>query len=113
MFAALSIPVEIKSGYECPQEHQEVLEDCLPQVTKVLVIGWRASENQFLKTLTNLLPSSANIMVVSRDEGSASLIVNRISSAIRGAKGATGDMFAARSSFSNFISGSEAREFLR
>jgi len=113
LFPALSIPVEIKSGYECPQEHQKALKDCLPQVTRVLIIGWRASENQFLKTLADGLPKNASIMVVSRDEGSASLIVSRIMSAIRGTRGIIGDVFAARNSFSNFISSSEANEFLR
>ncbi len=69
LFPALAIPVENKQRdhYECPQEHWKVLEQSLPQVTKVLIIGWRATENDFLDTLVKGITKRVRIMVVSGD----------------------------------------------
>ena len=42
LIPALAIPVVNKQEYECPKLHLEVLDSCLPQITKLLVVGWRA-----------------------------------------------------------------------
>lgn len=113
LFPAVSIPVETKSGYECPEEHQIILKGFLPKVTKLLVIGWRAGEKQFLSTLVDGLKGNLSIMVVSKDEGSASLIATRIGSALRQARDLKVDnLVAAKTSFSNFVLSPEARDFL-
>lgn len=51
---ALSIPVDRKSEFECPPSHLERLTELLPAVTRILVVGWRASEFNFLEMLTPL-----------------------------------------------------------
>src|SRR3989442_3285593 len=43
-FPAIAIPVENKAGYECPRNQMAILEECLPHVDKLLIIGWRANE---------------------------------------------------------------------
>jgi hypothetical protein len=51
LFPAISIPVENKDEFSCPPEHITALEDLLPKVTKMITIGWRATEENFLKML--------------------------------------------------------------
>jgi hypothetical protein len=51
LYPALSIPVEKKDEFSCPSEHVTALEAILPRVTKMITIGWRASEEEFLNML--------------------------------------------------------------
>ena len=51
VFPALSIPVENKDEFSCPPTHVEALEKMLPTVTKMITIGWRATEAEFLNRL--------------------------------------------------------------
>lgn len=65
VFPALAIPVESKLDFECPPEHVKALEDFIPQVTKIVTIGWRATEQPFLELLQRGLKSAnPQIMVV-------------------------------------------------
>jgi hypothetical protein len=48
---AIAIPVEDKTGFECPAGHLKVLEELLPRTDRMLVVGWRATENHFLQML--------------------------------------------------------------
>ncbi|MGB6404453.1 MAG: hypothetical protein WBF26_16565 [Candidatus Sulfotelmatobacter sp.] len=54
-YPALAIPVEKKSEFVCPAEHLRALADFLPNVTKIITIGWRATEQNFLAMLKNKL----------------------------------------------------------
>jgi hypothetical protein len=54
-FPALAIPVEKKNQFACPPEHLKALADVIPQVTKIITIGWRAMEEHFLAMLKNRL----------------------------------------------------------
>lgn len=51
LYPALSIPVENKDEFSCPAKHVTALEALLPKVTKVITIGWRATEAEFLRML--------------------------------------------------------------
>jgi len=51
LFPALSIPVENKDEFSCPHAHVTTLKGLLPDVTKMITIGWRATEHDFLKML--------------------------------------------------------------
>lgn len=55
LFPAIAIPVEMKKVFECPESMLEQLADLLRQVNKILVIGWRATEEHFLAMLGNKL----------------------------------------------------------
>jgi hypothetical protein len=48
---AIAIPTQTKTSFECPPEHLAALEEWLPKVDRILVIGWRAQERHFLKLL--------------------------------------------------------------
>jgi SIR2-like domain len=67
-FPALAIPVEKKSEFVCQQEHLRALADVLPRVTKIITVGWRATEQNFLTMLKNPLTGlqgDVDLMVVS------------------------------------------------
>src|SRR5260370_21240279 len=59
VFPALSIPVENKDEFSCPHTHVEALEKMLPTVTKMVTIGWRATEAEFL----NMLLASRTVVI--------------------------------------------------
>jgi hypothetical protein len=78
---ALSIPVEHKPGYECPAEHIQALEEVLPAITKVLVIGWRAADEPFLKLMAEKMVHVDRMMMISSSETKANEIISRIRNA--------------------------------
>ncbi|MEC4889175.1 MAG: hypothetical protein RI101_03865 [Nitrospira sp.] len=68
VFPALAIPVESKLQFECPAYHVEALKSLLPQVTKILVIGWRGTEEPFLNLLREKIKKADLVMVVNGDK---------------------------------------------
>lgn len=50
-FPAIALPVEKGKNFECPPNLIEELCTLLPQITKALVIGWRATDEHFLNLL--------------------------------------------------------------
>jgi hypothetical protein len=66
LFPAIAIPVQTKSDeyFECPVTHRDYLIKMLPQVTKILIIGWQAKEAHFLRLLQSNLPKLRQVMVV-------------------------------------------------
>jgi hypothetical protein len=69
VYPALAIPVEIKDQYECPGDHLEQLRSLLPAVSRVLVVGWRATEQHFTSEWSSLVPSDLERLgVVAEDD---------------------------------------------
>jgi SIR2-like protein len=69
MFPAIAIPVEKKRSFECPQYMLDELIALLPQVSKILVIGWRATEAHFLALLKEKLSRSVHMWIVAGQQG--------------------------------------------
>jgi hypothetical protein len=46
---AVAVPTFSKFEFEMPARHRQVLVDAIPEVTHLLVIGWRAAESHFLQ----------------------------------------------------------------
>jgi hypothetical protein len=70
---AIAIPVEKKNQYECPPTHVGALTDLIPQVDKLVMIGWRGGEENFVNLLAKglLFHKRIPIMVVSGSKDSA------------------------------------------
>ncbi len=49
IYPAIALPLETKSAFECPASHLHYLRRDIANVTRLLVIGWRATEAHFLK----------------------------------------------------------------
>lgn len=64
LFPALAIPVESKDQFECPAQHLAGLEKCIPQVDKILVIGWQAREQHFLRMLRERLKPDVSVLII-------------------------------------------------
>ena len=63
MFPALAIPVETKKSFECPQNHLEALKLSIGMATKLLIVGWRGTENHFLELLCRIPPGIPAMVV--------------------------------------------------
>jgi len=108
LFPALAIPVENKQEYECPLAHLEALRICIPEVTKILLIGWRATEKVFLQSLKNNLRGRVQMMAVNGSEASSKESMRRLVQ-----EGIQGTLLPTKSGFSDFVTRREAEPFLR
>jgi len=110
LFPAIALPVERKRDFECPDEHLDVLRRFIPEVTKLLVIGWRGTEYHFLQMLAENVKKGLHVMVVSREDATG--VLQRLKEA-----GITGQFSAQFSAFdrgfTSFILERMAVEFLR
>lgn len=107
LFPALAIPVQHKGGYECPTAHLDCLRDCIPQVTKLLVVGWRAQEANFCQLLASKVQRDLKVLTVSGSVKGANEINSRLEEV-----GLHGDFFVAKGGFTEFVVNREAEEFL-
>ncbi len=70
LYPAIAIPVQSKEQYECPESHFQTLKRFLPDVTKILIIGWQGAEKHFLQDLKDgLSKNEPQVMVVCGNEG--------------------------------------------
>jgi hypothetical protein len=81
LFPALAIPVETKRVFECPTEHLDCLCEHLPKVTKILIVGWRGTEEHFLQLLKTHLSNKVHIQVVVAEHKEAEQVLLRIQDA--------------------------------
>jgi hypothetical protein len=68
---AIAIPFRAKSAFECPAEHLEAMQTCLPDVDRVLIVGWRGQEMHFLNVWRDLLNPEIEGLLVSENQASA------------------------------------------
>jgi len=110
-FPAIAIPVEKKSSFECPQHMIDELTGLLPQVSKMLVIGWRATEKHFLALLKEHLKPMVFLYTVAHDHREAVEINTHIQAAL---PDKLPDSFADpdASGFTQFMLTDRAKQFL-
>lgn len=65
---AIAVPLANKSVFECPTGHVETLTGLLPEVSRVLVVGWRAGEQHFLRLLEDRVKPTAPLLVLNGGE---------------------------------------------
>jgi len=68
LFPAIALPIDKKDEFSCPDYHVTALADWIPQVDKIVTIGWRATETKFLDMLANRLTGlrgSQELLIVS------------------------------------------------
>jgi hypothetical protein len=111
---AIAIPVQRKTEdtFEWPESHRRYFEELLPQVTKILIIGWQAREAHFSQVLRRKLPRPGltHMMVVGRDEADAWTILKYFSGEI----GWMPPKYStAKSGFSDFVLQGEGELFFK
>ena len=82
LFPAIAIPVEKKNVFECPSYMIDQLKGVLPHVTKIIAIGWRATEEHFLSLLKQHLKRGVYLTVVAKEQKEADDIRVRINRAL-------------------------------
>jgi hypothetical protein len=106
---ALAIPTETKRSYECPQHHIDVLTKHLPEVTKIIVIGWAANEDNFLKLLAQSLKDAPRTIIVAGSAKGGNEVKEKLLRA--GIHFTSSSITVTQGGFSNFVRG-EADRFL-
>ncbi len=107
LFPALAIPVERKRSFECPPEHLDALRTCIPDVSKILIVGWRATEYNFLDLLVNNLRTRVRVMVVAGGRNHADEMATKLAEA-----GIKGDFLSTEGGFTDLIEKREIDYFL-
>lgn len=80
---AIAVPTITKSVFECPSDHVEELRRRLPEVDRLLVVGWRAQEQSFLSVLSeHVTARNAQGLVVSAGRSQADETVMRLREAL-------------------------------
>lgn len=92
-----------------PPDHIEALQAFLPQVSRMLIVGWRATEANFLRLLAETLPHGLHGLVVCSSQDGARATIEQL----QGAGIDTSDFHAYQQGFSNLVVGPEIREFLQ
>jgi hypothetical protein len=112
VFPAITIPAEQKTKFSCPPSHIDMLKSLLPNVTKLLVIGWRGAENHFLQMAGPILgttnTTALEIGIVSASRDSCSETEVAIAGAITGPR----DWSYFPNGFTNFIVSRAAESFI-
>jgi hypothetical protein len=75
---AIAIPLERKQDFECPRAHIDHLAALLPSVAKVMIIGWRATDEPFMELLSHGLDRRARVLVIDSGELAATEVANRL-----------------------------------
>lgn len=95
---ALAVPIADKMDFECPDYHVDLLRAALPDVTHVLVIGWRGAEKHATGLLDGerdpqkgLMPGYALAIVSDSRENALETMSNLGSAGAKGKPLLTGD----------------------
>jgi hypothetical protein len=61
---AIAVPLENKATFECPDSHLAAMREWLPEVDRMLIIGWRGGEQHFLTELKRTLRAQVRTHIV-------------------------------------------------
>lgn len=104
---ALAIPTASKHKFVCPEEHVRALKAIIPEVTKIVIVGWRAAEQNFVEMLANGLTKFVQIIASCGTLEAANETLNRLKAA-----GIDGDFQAMSGGFTNFVVDRSVKAFL-
>jgi hypothetical protein len=107
IFPALAIPVQRKQTFECPADHIALLRECIAQTTKLLFIGWRATEYHFMELL-KMIRSGTRGLVVAGGKANAEEVIERLNR-----EGVQANWFHTEGGFTDFVAQRVADKFLR
>jgi hypothetical protein len=65
---AIAIPTDTKKNFECPPSQLSVIQTDIPQVDRILVVGWRGAEMHFLEKLRHLKGMATPVLLVGHTE---------------------------------------------
>jgi hypothetical protein len=86
-YPAIALPVETKNQFEFPDAHLQKLRSVIPEVTRILIIGWRGTEEHFLKLWRERAwppPVNRKVVVVSGSSAEAEQVAARLGVPLQG-----------------------------
>jgi hypothetical protein len=107
-FPAIAIPLQNKDSFECPAEQIKRVFDVIPKVTKLLLVGWRATETPFLQMLKDRLANPKMLVVADGLTGANETINNLFNFGINVEHASPSER-----GFSQFVVSREAEPFLQ
>ncbi|WP_276944637.1 hypothetical protein [Ferrimicrobium acidiphilum] len=81
LIPALALPMDGKDAYVWPAEQRQALDELQGRVTRLMTIGWRALEPEFVPLLGSLLHKSVKVLIVAGDkdgDNDAEAVVQRL-----------------------------------
>lgn len=104
-FPALAIPLPGTKSFICPPLHMEILKRDLGSVDKVLIIGWKVGDTEFVEFLKSNLTQPVKTIIVSGSDQGLKEVESNLS------KLKNFEISARVTEFSNFIAGVESNTF--
>ena len=106
---AIALPLQRKGAFECPAEHLKTLDECLPEVRGLLVIGWRATDAPFLELLHDRGRQAIRGVVVAGTPELAREVITNLKNGLNRA----GEFLPSAGGFTDFIVQHEIETFLK
>jgi hypothetical protein len=104
---AIAIPMASKAQFVCPPTHVVALAQQIPQVDKILIVGWKAAEQSFLKLLCPHLRRSVDVLAVCKDANEGNETLEKLKAA-----GLQINGVADPGGFSSFVANNRVQPFL-
>jgi hypothetical protein len=95
---ALAVPTISKHNFVCPPDHIRALEELIPQVSKIAIIGWRGAERRFVEMLAKGLKQKVDAIAACGNSDAAQETLGRLRTA-----GIAGNFQAAPGGFTDFV----------
>jgi hypothetical protein len=105
---ALAIPTVSKSYFACPDDHLQAFRESAANVTKILIVGWRAAEQHFLKELVAAIRRPVHVCAVCESEKAALEPLEQLKIA-----GIRGELESYPFGFTGFVQNCRIEVFLR
>lgn len=69
LYPAIAIPLTNKEenyeNYVCPQKHIDVMKEALSKTDRILIIGWKAGDEELIKLMQKTIKRPVTVMIVS------------------------------------------------
>lgn len=108
LIPAIAIPLQRKGTFECPAEHLAALDQCLPEVERLLVVGWQGTDAHFLKLLHDRGRQNIRGLVVAGHPQLARQVINSLKAGLD----RPGEFREGQGGFTDFMVRHEAEAFL-
>jgi hypothetical protein len=112
---ALAVPIQNKPDFECPPNHIQLLRELLPEVNRILIIGWRGMEGHFMRELRDHRPARVErVLVVNGDKTgrAATETWDRVCAGAGGVRTDDREAIASGDGFSELVESPELHTFL-
>lgn len=77
-YPAIAIPLPNKHAFVCPDDHVKVMKKSLSQANKILIIGWKAGDENLIKIFEEIISHPVEVTIVSKGTQDAKEVENKL-----------------------------------